>query len=73
MDSIEAGVIIRMRAAMTEEGIGPSDPDGYGMNGSWTEPKVAAVMREAYRMGGHQFTTRALYAAGFVDEDGTPL
>lgn len=74
MDSLTARVIIRMKAAMMEEGIGPNAEDGLCQaEQAWKEPMVADVLRDAYAMGGHYFTTRYLYEAGFVDEAGTPL
>lgn len=75
MDLPTATLIIRMKAAMMEEGIGPDTPEGLATSSSnWgDDPEVVAVLSRAYEVAGHLFTTQYLYECRFTDEDGRPL
>lgn len=61
MDSLEASLIIRMKMAMLEEGIGQVDPTRHDQ----------AILHEAWRMGSHLLTDweRNEYGSCFVDSD----
>lgn len=75
MDLPTATLIIRMKAAMMEEGIGPSTREGLCTSSSnWNDdPEVVAVLSRACEVAGHLFSTDYLYDCRFTDEDGRPL